>query len=158
MQKAYRRNNDDRLPIHDEVDVIAVGTSFLRFLEIAEKTKTRVSVVTDNDGDVSAVKKKYEKYLGVNKKDLINVCFDEVEDTGELKIGKRERDFNYNTLEPKLLKENGLEKLNKILDTHYKSEDDLHKYMKEHKTECALKIFDTKEDVMFPQYILDAIN
>jgi len=29
---------------------------------------------------------------------------------------------------------------------------------KNNKTTCALKIFDTEEDIKFPQYILDAIS
>jgi len=33
----------------------------------------------------------------------------------------------------------------------------LHKYMKANKTECALKVFETKEEISFPRYILDAI-
>ena len=70
----------------------------------------------------------------------------------DLKIG--DKSFNYNTLEPKMLKVNGLKKLNTILGTTYKTEDELHKHMKEHKTDCALKIFDTKEKIDFPQYIL----
>jgi len=49
---------DTGLPIEDEVDVISVGNSFLRFLEIAEKIKKSVVVVTDNDGNVESLKKK----------------------------------------------------------------------------------------------------
>ena len=89
-------------------------------------------------------------------KTTIKICFDSVFDTGDLKIG--ENRFNYNTLEPKLLKSNSLEKLNKIFDTTYTQVDDMNKYMKAHKTECALKIFESNEDIVFPSYILDAIN
>jgi putative ATP-dependent endonuclease of the OLD family len=52
------------LPIEDGIDVISVGTSFLRFLEIAEKINKPVAVITDNDGDVAALSKKYADYLG----------------------------------------------------------------------------------------------
>jgi len=51
-----------------------------------------------------------------------------------------------------------LNKLNKILGTSYQTADELHKYMKAHKTDCALKIFDTAEKISFPKYILDAIK
>ena len=156
IQKVYLLSHSGRLPIQDEIDVISVGTSFLRFLEIAEKISKPVTVVTDNDGDVDALKKKYANYLGVNEKDFIKICFDETEDTGDLIIGKNKRPFNYNTLEPKLLKSNSLAKVNAILGTSYQSEDDLHRYMKANKTECALKIFDTEDDIKFPQYIVDA--
>lgn len=156
IQKAYMRKNDGKLPIEDEIDVISVGISFLRFLEIAEKLNKQVAVVTDNDGDLAAIRKKYENYLEANKKPYINICFDETIDTGDLKIGTKP--FNYNTLEPKLLKSNSLEKLNQIFNTDYEVVDDLHKYMKQNKTECALCIFDTEEELVFPDYILEAIG
>jgi putative ATP-dependent endonuclease of the OLD family len=156
VQKAYQVNNNGRLPIEDGIDVISVGTSFLRFLEIAEKIKKPTIVVTDNDGDVIALKKKYVNYLDQNKKSFIKICFDEEIDTGDLDTNGKK--FNYNTLEPKLLKANGLKRINKILGTVYNTENELHKYMKANKTECALKVFDTTETIDFPKYILDAIN
>ncbi|MDO8660035.1 MAG: AAA family ATPase [Candidatus Parcubacteria bacterium] len=156
IQKVFRINNDDKLPIESGVDVISVGTSFLRFLEIAQKIKKPVVVVTDNDGNPVALKQKYNDYLGVNIKDHIKICFDESVDTGNLKID--EKKFNYNTLEPKLLKVNSLESFNKIFGTTYTDIDDLHKYMKANKTDCALKIFDTTEILNFPEYILEAIK
>ena len=158
IQKAYMISHNTRLPIQDGVDVISVGTSFLRFLEIAEKIKKPVTVVTDNDGDVDAIKEKYKNYIGNNKKNFIKICFDETEDTGDLKIGKNNRAFNYNTLEPKFLKANGLKKLNTVLGTDYQDEDNLHKYMKANKTECALKIFETEEILTFPQYLFDSVE
>ncbi len=158
VQKAYRCQHDGRLPIEDEVDVISVGNTFERFLKIAEKIKKPVVVVTDSDGDVEALKEKYKDYLVKNKKDYIKICFDETVDSGELKIGKRKAAFNYNTLEPKFLKVNGLSKLNEIFGTAHSEIDDMHKYMKGNKTDCALKIFDSGESIKFPQYILDAIS
>ena len=155
VQKAYQVKNG-KLPIENGVDVISIGTSFLRFLEIAEKIQKQVAVVTDNDGNLEAVKKKYEDYLGDNAKGFIKICFDEIVDTGNLEINGKK--FNYNTLEPKMLKANGRDKINTILGTAYDNDDELHKYMKAHKTECALSIYDTTEDFTFPQYILDAIN
>ena len=147
------------MPIHDEVDVISVGTAFLRFLEIASKISKPVAVVTDNDGDVAAVNEKYKDYLGKNKKQFIQICFDEIEDIGGLRIGKDQRPFNYNTLEPKFVKANGgLKKVNAVLGTDFVDIDELHKYMRSKKTECALRIFDTNEIIAFPQYIFDAIN
>lgn len=150
--------NNNRLPIEDEVDVISVGTSFTRFLEIAELLNKPVAVVTDSDGDIEAIEKKYAKYLGNNAKPQIQICFDDTVDSGELVIGKAKHRFNYNTLEPKLLKVNKLKKLNTIFETDYKSDDEMHRYMKNHKTECALKIFKTDEDIIFPEYILQAIR
>lgn len=156
VQKAYQTFNKNRLPIEDGIDVISVGTSFLRFLEIAEKLNIKVSVVTDNDGDVKAIEKKYDSYLGLNTKATIKICYDIVIDDGSLEISGTK--FNYNTLEPKLLKENGFANMKTILGISYSTEDELHKYMKAKKTECALRIFEYSGEIKFPQYILDAIN
>lgn len=155
IQKAYMLKNDGKLPIEDEIDVISVGVAFKRFLEIAEKINKEVVVVTDNDGDLKAVNKKYENFLGSNIKPNIKICFDITVDP-ELTIdGKK---YNNNTLEPKILKSNSLSKLNIILGTSYATEDELRKYMKSNKTECALKIFDTQEEIVFPDYIMEAIK
>ncbi|CAM3142721.1 AAA family ATPase [Chryseobacterium flavum] len=156
VQKAFMVNNNGKLPIESAVDVISVGTSFLRFLEIAEKLGIKVSVVTDNDGNVNALNKKYKAYLGDKAKDGIEICFDSVIDSGNLKIG--DKNFNYNTLEPKFLKVNNLKKLNKIFEKDFKTDDEMHIYMKSNKTECALKIFETHDELNYPQYILDAIT
>ena len=118
VQKAYMQKNEGKLPIQNGIDVISVGTSFLRFLEIAEKMKRLVAVVTDNDGDVEALKNKYLNYLEANSKANIQICFDDTIDEGNLIINKKA--FNYNTLEPKFLKVNGIEKVNKILGTSRK--------------------------------------
>ena len=154
--KAYMQLNDGGLPIEDGIEVISVGVSFLRFLEIADCIQTKIAVVTDNDGDLAAINKKYENYIGANQKDYIKICVDDVVDTGTLKIGKS--DYNYNTLEPKLLKANGLDKLNRIFGTDYTDEDDLRKFMKHNKTECGLKIFESSEQIEIPEYILEAIK
>ena len=34
----------------------------------------------------------------------------------------------------------------------------MHRHMKANKTESALKIFDSSENIKFPEYILDAIK
>ncbi len=156
VQKAYMCNNNGRLPIQDGIDVISVGTSFLRFLELASILNKKVSVVTDNDGDPNALKIKYSDYLENNKQPNINICYDETVDTGTLKIG--EKNYNYNTLEPKLLKANSLNLFNLIFGTQYANEDDLQKYMKHNKTECAMAIFNTSETIVFPNYIMEAIS
>lgn len=156
VQRAYMDNNKGRLPIEDQIDVISVGTSFLRFLQIASKIEKPVCIVTDSDGDVNALELKYAEYLGDNAKSFIKIYYDDFIDRGDLLLANK-KPFNYNTLEPKFLKSNGTKKLNKILGLN-KSEDELHLYMKGNKTSCALKIFETKEQLKFPKYILDAIE
>lgn len=156
VQRAFMDANNGLLPIEKGIDVISVGTSFLRFLEVAEKLEKNVVVVTDNDGDIDALNKKYENYKGKNEKESIKVWFDNIINTGDLKIGTKE--FNYNTLEPLILKENGLDKLNEVFEKSFNDLDEMHRFMKSNKTECALKIFDSTKNIKFPQYILDAIK
>ncbi|MDR2409362.1 MAG: ATP-dependent endonuclease [Bacteroidales bacterium] len=95
IQKAFMVNNKGKLPIEGGIDIISVGTAFLRFLEIAEKINKNVVVVTDNDGNIDALKKNYKNYLGSNSKGFIKTYYDESVGFGELEK------FNYNTLEPK---------------------------------------------------------
>ena len=160
LQRAYK-DKYEKLPIENGVDIISVGTSFLRFLEIAEKLEIKVAVVTDNDGNLDAVSNKYAEYLGNNKKDNIDIFYDGTIHTGDLKIGNdpdKAKPFNYNTLEPLLLKENSLEVFNKIFKKDYSDENSMHKYMKKYKTDCALAIFTYKEKIKYPSYIVEAIS
>lgn len=155
VQRAYMDQNGGRLPIQDGIEVISVGTSFLRFLEIADVLGQPVAVVTDNDGDPDALKTKYANYLGTDKSH-IRICYDKEVHTGNLVNG--DKAFNYNTLEPALVRENGAERMASLLGLSSTEEDALHTYMRNNKTESALKIFESPERINFPQYILDAIR
>lgn len=155
VQKAYMKKYEGKLPIEDGIDVISVGTSFLRFLAIADKIKKTTVVITDTDGDIEALEKKYLDYLGQNKKDDILISYDSAIDSGSLVIGGKS--FNYNTLEPKLLKINNLERFNQIFETNYTSVNDMHKYMKSNKTKCALALFETNIEFSIPNYINQVI-
>ena len=126
VQKAFVIKYQKGLPIENRIDVISVGTSFLRFLEIAEKLNKPVAVVTDNDGDLTALCNKYERYLGKNAKAGIKICFDEDVDSGDLTIDGK--NFNYNTLEPKLVSANNLDTMNRVLGTSYSHVNGLHIY------------------------------
>lgn len=157
IQRAYRDNHSGRLPIEDGIDVIALhGLSFLRYLEIADQLCIKTAVVSDNDGDDEAVKHKYSNYIGDNKKEYVDICIDLQIDSGDLKVGNKK--FNYNTLEPKLLKENSFEIFNEIFNKSYENEDELLKYMYRNKTECALAIFNSKKAIQYPSYIMKAIS
>lgn len=153
VQKAFMKKNKNRLPIEKGIDVISVGTSFLRFLKIADKIKKPTVVVTDTDWSIEALQNKYSDYIGDNKKKNILISYDNVIDGGELRIN--DKPFNYNTLEPKILKENSLEILNQIFGTTNESENDMHKYMRSNKTICALALFETDIDFVIPSYIND---
>ena len=154
VQRAYMDTHDGRLPIQDGIDVMTVGgVTFKRYLEIALILQKETAVVTDNDGDIEAVKKKYNDYEEIP---YIKICFDEEVDTGNLKLS--DKDFNYNTLEPKILKENGRVVLNGIFGTTYQTDEDMHKYMRGHKTDCAIAIFESHTKIKYPKYIMRAIK
>lgn len=153
VQRAYL-DKHDKLPIEDSIDVIsAYNLSFLRFLEIADKLALNVCVVTDNDGDVSALQNKYAAYLNRSN---IKICFDSNVYSFPTEI--EGKPYNCNTLEPKLLKSNSLQVFNRVLSKSFSKDEDLLKYMKSNKTDCALAIFKSKTKINYPQYILDAIQ
>ena len=153
VQRAYMDAHNRKLPIEEGIDVISVGTSFLRFLEIADKIQKRVAVITDNDGNIAALEKKYKNYIGNDLKENILISFDKNDYTPEPSI----KDYNYNTLENVLLHANNMKTLNALFGTSYRSEDNLRGYMKDHKTKCALAIFDSKSEIAYPDYIKEAI-
>ena len=154
VQRAYMDTHEGRLPIQDGIDVMTVGgVAFKRYLEIAQTLNKATAVVTDNDGDIEAVKKKYKEYEEIP---CIHICVDNVVDTGDLKLSNK--DFNYNTLEPKILKENGREVMNNIFGTNYNTDDEMHKYMHAHKTDCAIAIFESATKIKYPEYIMRAIK
>lgn len=141
VQRAYLEQYG-LLPIEDYTEVITVNSlAFKRFLHIAQLLDVDVRVVTDNDGQPDKVTEKYKEF-GANEN--ISVHFDE--------------DPKYPTLEPQLFKANGLDGLNKVFGKAFADDDGLLKFMKANKTDCALKVFETKDAIKFPKYILDAIS
>ena len=141
IQKAYL-NKYGKLPVEDGVDIITVkGLSFKRFLEIAKLLNKKVKVVTDNDGDTTALKKKYIDYDGYGD---IKIYYDE--------------DTQYKTLEPQICKINDLDTLNNLFERDDKNIDDMQHYMVNNKTSCALKIFESDENIKLPRYIYNAIK
>ena len=143
VQRAYR-DRHMKLPLANSVDVISVGSlAFRRFLEIAALLGLDVSVVTDNDGDVDALKSKYTEYMN-GTHPTIKVCYDD--------------DETCKTLEPQLLRANNRQKLNSILGTTYGNDEALLRYMDRNKTDCALKMFESSERWSTPEYIASAIE
>jgi len=123
------------------VDVISVGAlAFKRFLEIAALMDLRVDVVTDNDGDLDALKKKYVGYLD---KDRIKIRYDD--------------NVEAPALESQLLKINGRQNTNAILGKNYATDPELLAYMKGNKTEVALRFFESDKPWSTPSYIEAAI-
>jgi len=143
VQRAYK-DKHKKLPLEDGVDVISVGSlAFKRFLEIAALMNLNVQVLTDNDGDLPALQSKYSEYLNaVNSK--IRIIYD--------------GDESHPTLEPQLLKANSLDTLNIILGTTHVDGPALLRHMEGNKTDCALKMFETKLTWVTPEYIVNAIK
>lgn len=155
VQRAYMDASDGKLPIQDGVDVISVGTSFLRFLEVAEVINKRVIAMTDNDGNIGALEKKYQgyKYVTLAQEDELQV----VSYANRLLEKGSMEGINYNTLEAEMYESIGAEMLSKILGKEFKDRDSALKYMEENKTEVALKIFDSVETLSYPEYIKQTI-
>lgn len=145
VQKAYFQKYN-KLPIEDGIDIITVrGLSFKRFLEIADLLNKEVAVVTDNDGDVDKnIIEKYGDYYLIHR--TIKICYS--------------KDTRYTTLEPQLVSVNGLSVLNNILEKDYTSEEELIKFMTSsgNKSECAMRIFDSTQKIVIPEYINEAIQ
>ena len=159
LQKAYFQQFN-KLPIEDGIDIQCIrGLSFLRYLELATLMNLNVKVVTDNDGDLDALKEKYINYIAENKKCNIEICFSEqiftADDfSGDEALGR----FNFNTLEPLLLKSNSLALFNRIFSKTCATDKELLKYMHNNKSECALAIFRSPETISIPEYIMKAIE
>lgn len=142
IQRAYLDKYENGLPIENEIDVISVGLTFKRFLEVADLIHKPVAVVTDNDG-------KYEINI-VNK-------YKEFDDSPTIRIFADKRE-HLNTLEPQIVNANSdnLKLLCKILELEeedYDSEELISEYMIKNKTESALKIFKSKKSINYPKYI-----
>ena len=146
------------------VDVMSVrGLTFKRYLEIAQPLKLNVAVITDNDGDLDALEAKYKDYIKDNKKDNIGIFYDDsILDADKLgvtlnSLDTEKRKFNFNSLEPHLLKCNSFEKMNTILGENKNDMGELLKYMNNNKAKVALSIFDNAGSVEYPEYIKNAV-
>lgn len=141
VQAAFRKKHG-KMPLENGVDVISVNSlAFKRFLDIAVALERPAAVVTDNDGKVAALTKKYKDYAG---KVGVDIFYD--------------ADEKCPTLEPQLLKRNGRTVVERILGKTFNDDIDLLEYMEENKTDCALKFFSTPETWMVPDYIDRAVS
>lgn len=131
-----------RLPIHDGIDVISVGLSHKRFLDLAVRLMRRVWVVTDNDGKtVEQVNARFSDYTP-----YANVTVH----TGS--------DNTLRTLEPQIAAVNDLELLNKVLRAKFESKDEAVDAMTADKTGAALSIFESEFSITMPGYLADVIG
>ena len=141
VQRAYQRKHG-KMPLEDGVDVISVNSlAFKRFLEIAVLLKKTTDVVTDNDGNVAALEAKYADYMESN---IVAIQYDD--------------DVEARTLEPQLMKKNGLRVINAVLNKSFTDEASAEAYMINNKADTALKFFETAEVWLPPDYIARAIR
>ena len=132
-----------KTPLEVGRDVISVkGLSFKRFLEIADRLDLKLTVITDNDGDIGALEEKYKEFK--NSKN-IKISYD--------------YDIDYPTLEPQIVKINKIETLNRVFKKEFKTKEDAILWMTSggNKTECALKILESDGNILIPKYISDVI-
>ncbi|WP_274423904.1 ATP-dependent nuclease [Chelativorans sp. YIM 93263] len=141
VQRAYHRKHG-KMPLEQGVDVISVNSlAFKRFLQIAVAMKKEVDVVTDNDGKVEALKTKYADFFN---SDEISIQYDD--------------DETANTLEPQLMKKNGLKVINAVLEMDFADEQAAIDHMINNKSATALKFFETDVGWEAPDYIGRAIR
>lgn len=145
VQRAYM-DNYGKLPIEDGIDVVAVDSlAFQRYCEVALLINKELTVVTDNDGDVSVVRERYKKYG-----DLVTLCV--------------ESDNSLNTLEPSVLSanEDSFEEFRSIIyhgkDITKRDVESLKSFMIANKTEWSMRVFTSEQKIKYPLYILKAIG
>lgn len=145
VQRAYI-DNFGMQPIEVGIDVVAVdGLAFQRYCELASLIRKPLTVVTDNDGDVEAVRERYKKY-----EDLVTLCV--------------EPDNTLNTLEPSVLAANSdnFELFRAIIylgrDIKSRDKNSIKNFMIGNKTDWSMRVFTSDQKIKYPQYILAAIG
>lgn len=151
VQRAYLDEYGE-LPIANGIDVIVVDSlAFKRYCDIALMLEKKVVIVTDNDGDIQKnIKDKYSEYIG--ESNLIFVY---------------ELDEELHTIEPSVLEANcdndePSESFKDIISKNgsmkSKSKQDILNFMKNNKSEWALRVFDSDKRINYPEYIKNAIK
>lgn len=145
VQRAYI-DNYGKQPIEDGIDVVAVDSlAFQRYCELASLIEKHVTVVTDNDENVEAVRERYKKYG-----DLVTLCV--------------EPDNALNTLEPSVLAVNmdSFEAFRSIIylgnDIKSRDVESIKAFMKKNKTDWSMRVFISDQKIKYPRYILKAIG
>ncbi|MCK0770320.1 ATP-dependent nuclease [Chromohalobacter canadensis] len=126
-------------PMECGIDVLSMrGLSLRRCLELCASVDKKVAALRDNDGaSPEELSQAVQSWLKEGKREIF--------------IGKVEHG---ETLEPQLIHHNGESSLRKILGI--RADADLATWMKREKTEGAIRIASTSEDVQPPEYMVDA--
>lgn len=134
FERVFRQMHG-KLPIEVGVDVLTMrGLSLKRCLELCAALDKTVAALRDNDGtDPADLRAPLEQWLKPGTREVF---------IGDLECGE--------TLEPQLLHHNGEEKLRAILKT---GASDLVAWMGREKTEAALRLADSEQDITPPSYM-----
>lgn len=151
IQRAYL-DKFGKLPAANGIDVITIsGLAFKRYCELAKNLKKEIIVVTDNDGDIDKnITKKYADYLPLPN-------FHIFYETNE----------NLTTIEPSVVEANFVsDEKSKIFKKAISKNGSLNGYNKQgiidfmsnNKAEWAMRVFDSDEKIIYPEYIQNAIK
>ncbi len=129
-----------RYPESDGIDVISMnGVTFKRALELCSQLDRDVVAIQDNDGNsVAEILEEISEYTSMIRKMYV----------GDSTLGK--------TLEPQLIKANGVDVMRTILGL--RKQDNPETWMPNHKTESALRILESPQPVVMPDYIKQAVE
>src|SRR5208337_1113488 len=129
-------------PLEACVEVISVNAlAFKRFLDIARLLEIKTCVVADNDGCAEKLEKRFADY-----KNATNICL------------CYSTDDSLKTLETHMVKLNNMDTFNRLFGKAYATEGEVLAFMLENKTDCALKMFDSPDALVMPEYIQNAIR
>lgn len=137
----FFRDKYGKLPMECGVDVVSMrGISLNRCLELCSHLGKKVAALRDNDGiDPSVLEEELTQWLEEGQRELF---------IGEIEHGK--------TLEPQLQSFNDEEELRKVLGITSKAS--LSKWMTRKKTDAAIRIAESTEQLVTPSYIAKAIE
>lgn len=141
-EMVFRRGYYDARQVYPEdagIDVVSMnGLSYRRALELCALLDRDAVVIRDNDNIAPA--------------ELVDDVSDLLSEQRHLIAGDPAAGT---TLEPQLIRANGVAAMSKILSL--RAQDDPTTWMHNHKSEGALRVLMTGEDVKMPQYLSDAI-
>lgn len=140
MEKMYQKITNEELNQSD-IHIISVGgTSFKRYLELAQILSIKTVVITDNDGDIAKnITLKYADFVTIQN---IQISYD--------------TDISKSTFEICLYADNQI-----ALDNLFSSKRrtlTVQEYMLSNKADCAFSILESDIDITVPQYISSAIQ
>lgn len=158
VQKAYRQMYG-RLPDADGIDIQCVrGRTFQRYLKLALPLYKRVGVLTDSDGSPENISRRFKDFIAESDGKISLYTSEKVLSKDDFSGDSLPSSFNYNTLEPFMLHANSTPLFNRIFGTSFIDDNEMLRYMNANKSECALHIYQSKEFLAFPDYILRAVR